>query len=157
MDIGERDSQPTQKSLWTLLPTFSRTLDIIFLGLYCIIKNDALQYHMSTNHGNSTYMNTCMYKYQLALHDYINVQVQKYVSVTSTSYSPQHHNRWLVESCICMAATGVQKCTSVMFQHSPPLVQSLVLTILALQDGWSPLLTAISKRYLNIVNSKTRN
>ena len=59
----------------------------------------------------------------------------------------------IVESCFFMAATGVQKCTSVMFQHSPPLVQSLVLTTLALQDGWSPLHLASNKGYLNIVKT----
>ena len=40
-----------------------------------------------------------------------------------------------------------------MFQHSPPLVQPLVMMTFVLQDGGSPLYTACSKGRLDIVKT----
>ena len=40
-----------------------------------------------------------------------------------------------------------------MFQHSPPLVQPLVMMTFVLQDGWSPLYIASSKGDLDIVKT----
>ena len=53
----------------------------------------------------------------------------------------------------------VQKCWHVQYichvilQHSPPLVQPLVMMTFVLQDGWSPLHAASSKGHLDIVKT----
>ena len=41
----------------------------------------------------------------------------------------------------------------VILQHSPPLVQPLVMMTFVLQDGWSPLYAASSKGHLDIVKT----
>ena len=41
----------------------------------------------------------------------------------------------------------------VVFQHSPPLVEPLVMMTFVLQDGWSPLLIASFKGHLEVVKT----
>ena len=41
----------------------------------------------------------------------------------------------------------------VILQHSPPLVQPLVMMTFVLQDGWSPLHKASDKGHLEIVKT----